>query len=144
MHQVLTDIATALGGQDDQLEQAVTASSHTKDLPFMSTLDVHGFGVIPLPLSQRFFAQVGPRAQLSAALAIDTELPVALCLSYITRAPSGSFSFRHSAWEGRVQALGEHAKGKLGLPQVCCSALLSSSAPLLHLIAAQSDSKHRA
>ena len=144
MHQVLADIATALCGQDDHLQQAVTASNHTQDLPFMSMLDVHGFGVVPLPLSQRFVAQVGPRAQLSVALqAMGTELPVALSLSYVTRVPSGSFSFRHAAWERRVQALGEHAKGKLGLPQVCSSMLRSSRAPVLHHNPAQQHGKHQ-
>ena len=96
MHHLLADLASALG-QDEQLEQLLITSKHTEKLPFMSMLDVHSFGVVPMPLTQQFVKHVGARAQLSVALTMDTELSIALALTHVWRVPSEEFSFRHSA-----------------------------------------------
>lgn len=123
MHCLLSDIADALRqdlkGQDGAVRPAFVTHS-TEELPFLSSLEVDGVGVLPLPLTRSFAQRVLPGAQLSVActLALDAQQAVTVSLSCVWRAKAGTFRFLHPAWNARIQDVARHCKQELHLPKV--------------------------
>ena len=122
MHAALVDVTTALRSSwlpgQGGLSTSVALAQQTAALPFLSAIDVHDVGIVPLPLPQRCVQQLLPEAQLSAALTVDGQGVVKLSPGYVWHLDAEQFTFTHPLWEKCVRELACTMFRGLGVHQV--------------------------